>query len=758
VIFPNYTDIKMIIYNSYKIQIKFIYILLSVSLFTQAKSAGLTNNTLDKKYVAVFTGQSNFQPQADLPPLLEFIDGQKVKTNRQWEERKEEIRKLLMNYFTGTLPEKIPELINTEILEIQKPEDGSKRQRVRITLGTPNRRSFEIWLWLPKGSGPFPLLLTAPRYYQIPWADLALKRGYAVCLYPGVDSHQQEAGYPGYESIWQIFNDEYPEATWTEIITKAWLAGRALDFLLDPDSGYPLKTDQICIIGHSRYGKQSLIAAAIDERITSVVARSPGSPGSCPYRFTSRNTFAEAPEDFPDQWFLPSLRNYTGREHELPIDAHGWYALIAPRHVLIHTAYNDGCEPTFAVERAYLEGQTVYKFLGHPGNLRILYRQGGHNPITEEHRKQNIDWFDFSFGRGTASIEDFPERLLHHCKINNRSQKQKYGDRNIPSPATEFSNRDSIILNIAWMLGEKPQKIEWSGEYTFLTKEESELMTHDRWAIKGVDRLPVSFGENVRGNIYYSKDDNNPRPVIIWLHPFSYHSGYNEGYGVQGTTVYHRLAQAGYIVLAFDQCGFGLRLHEGAGFYEKYPHWSRLGRMIHDVRSAVDFITEEKGEADGTMPFIDKNNIFVLGYSLGGMVGLHAAALDKRITGVACFSGFSPLRTCNNYKKETGGLARFWNWHGLIPKLELFENREGNIPYDYDDLLRLIAPRPCLVVAQQRDRYHPVEEVRNCINEVRSSWMGKSGLRDIYPDDIQRFQSEQHTIFLDWLSRLVQPK
>ena len=92
-----------------------------------------------------------------------------------------------------------------------------------------------------------------------------------------------------------------------------------------------------------------MIAAAFDERITSVVARSPGSPGSSPYRFTSRNTCAEAPRDFPSEWFLPSLRGYTGREHELPIDAHGWYALIAPRRCLIHTAHHDGSEPTFAV-------------------------------------------------------------------------------------------------------------------------------------------------------------------------------------------------------------------------------------------------------------------------------------------------------------------------------------------------------------------------------------------------------------------------
>ena len=122
-----------------------------------------------------------------------------------------------------------------------------------------------MWVWLPEGDGPFPLLLTAPRDYQIPWAELALERGYAVCLYPGVDSHHREPAYPAYDSIWQEFRKEYPEATWTEIITKAWLAGRTLDYLFDPKRGYPLAEGQVGIIGFSRYGKQSMIAAANEE-------------------------------------------------------------------------------------------------------------------------------------------------------------------------------------------------------------------------------------------------------------------------------------------------------------------------------------------------------------------------------------------------------------------------------------------------------------------------------------------------------------
>jgi len=86
---------------------------------------------------------------------------------------------------------------------------------------------------------------------------------------------------------------------------------------------------------------------------------------------------------------------------------------------MLHTAHNDDSDPTFGVERSYLEGREVYRFLGKPENLRNMYRAGNHSSgpapdnVTAKHRRQNLDWFDLSFGRGTARQSDFPEVLLH---------------------------------------------------------------------------------------------------------------------------------------------------------------------------------------------------------------------------------------------------------------------------------------------------------------------------------------------------------
>ena len=685
----------------------------------------------------------------DLPPLLEFLDGTPVRTAEDWRRRREEIRILFEEYFVGTFPRTVPRVRGGDVLQERRGESGDVRREILLEVETRNRVRFRVWVWIPPGDGPFPLLLTQPRDYQIPWAERALERGYMVCLYPGVDSHHREPDYPGYESVWKLVRVEYPEATWTEISTKAWIASRVLDFLLAAENEFPVQRNQVGIIGFSRYGKQAMVAAAFDERIKSVVARSPGSPASSPYRFTSRDTHAEAPADFPGLWFLPSLRGYTGRENRLPIDAHGWYALIAPRHCLIHTAYNDGSEPTFAVERAFLAGRKVYERFGVGERLRLHYRPGQHGPITPEQRQQNLDWLDLSFGRGEATLDDFPEKFLHRFDWQAWKQRDEAGLQETRFSGIAVDDVDRR-RRLVWLLGSDDSIWKAPEAYTFLTDAESAMMTHDRWAVPDSRRVPVSFGPNVRGNVYYSRRATAPLPVVIWLHPYSYHSGYNEGYGVEGTTVYHRLAREGFLVLAYDQCGFGLRLLEGPEFYTRHPTWSRLGRMVHDVRAAVDFLRGGAGRAKEPLPEVREDQIFVLGSAVGGMVGLYAAALDERIAGVASFSGFTPTRS--------GGLRKFWEWHALAPRLGYYEGKEASVPFDYDDVLKLIAPRPVLIVSPLKDRTADAVAVRQLVERARKM-IRASGLEErvslSQPDDYQRFQKAQQDAFVQWAREVL---
>lgn len=139
---------------------------------------------------------------------------------------------------------------------------------------------------------------------------------------------------------------------------------------------------RISITGHSRNGKQSLVAAAFDDRIAAVVGSSPGTPVAAPVRFSSPDFNGETVEFVrPSRdWWLPSMASYYGREDELPADGHMIMALIAPRHALLATARSDSeGDITFADEQNIISCQPVWKLLGSPSAINIKFREGRHH-------------------------------------------------------------------------------------------------------------------------------------------------------------------------------------------------------------------------------------------------------------------------------------------------------------------------------------------------------------------------------------------
>src|SRR5690606_14301274 len=107
-------------------------------------------------------------------------------------------------------------------------------------------------------------------------------------------------------------------------------------------------------------------------------------------------------------------------------------------------------------------------------------------------------------------------------------------------------------------------------------------------------------------------------PVVIFLHKFS-----NTGFDSGLNSLFEDILSKGVAVLAMDLIGYGTRIEAGTLFYERFPHWSKLGKMVTDTRAAVDALED--------LEFIDKNRIYAAGYSLGGTVSLFTAALEPRI-------------------------------------------------------------------------------------------------------------------------------
>ncbi|MDO8993397.1 MAG: dienelactone hydrolase family protein, partial [Daejeonella sp.] len=202
---------------------------------------------------------------------------------------------------------------------------------------------------------------------------------------------------------------------------------------------------------------------------------------------------------------------------------------------------------------------------------------------------------------------------------------------------------------------------------------------------------------------------------------------------------------------SYDMVGFGNRIEEGTRFYDRYPNWSKMGKMVADAKGAVDALSN--------LDFVDSSKIFITGYAMGATVGLYATALDERVAGLVSVSGFTPMRTDS---KENGreGIKAFSHLHGLIPRLGFFVGHEDRIPYDYQEILGSIAPRPVLVIAPKLDQTANLTDIRASVNEAGKIYklLGASDQLILNsPDDFNRFTEEMQKTIYDWARKLMAP-
>jgi pimeloyl-ACP methyl ester carboxylesterase len=257
---------------------------------------------------------------------------------------------------------------------------------------------------------------------------------------------------------------------------------------------------------------------------------------------------------------------------------------------------------------------------------------------------------------------------------------------------------------------------------------------------------PVTFGNNLRGDLYYPANtpEGTRLPTVIWLHGFSYPLGY--------MWVYHTdlhpilaLVRAGYAVLAYDQSGFGSRQSETGPFYDRYPHWSHLGRMVEDARAAMDALGKDS--------LVDPERIYLFGYSMGATVGIYTAALDSRVKAVVSICGFTPMRT-DTAARGTGGVARYSHERDLLPRMGFFVGHESQIPYDFHELLGMIAPRPTLVVEPQLDRDATPADVHSAVDQARKVYAlygASAKLESREPWDYNRLPDKTQDEIVQWM-------
>ncbi len=242
--------------------------------------------------------------------------------------------------------------------------------------------------------------------------------------------------------------------------------------------------------------------------------------------------------------------------------------------------------------------------------------------------------------------------------------------------------------------------------------------------------MTLPFGVDLKADLYMPPERaaGSKLPLVIWLHPFAYSTGYSR-YAKQP---FEELVRRGYAVLAFDQIGFGTRVEHAKEFYGRYPRWSLLGKMVADTRAALD--------AAVAVPFVDASQLYLVGYSLGGKVALWTAARDARPAGVVSVAGFTPLRT----SRGTEGLAMYSHLHGLLPRLGFYAGNPKDLPVDYDDVLQAMGQRKVLAVTPRYDRFADFDALRGMLRQFPHV--------DVQaPEDFNRFPKSTQALVFDWL-------
>lgn len=317
-------------------------------------------------------------PTAQLDDLFRFADGSPVRSPVDWPRRRQEIADTILPLEYGGMPPVPTAPTRGEVLHQStvRQWEGVQFISLRVIPGCERPISFMLYLLVPAGKGPFPVVLNGDgcwRYANDAVAAEVLRRGYVLAQFNRVELAPDVYTPARTSGLYTV----YPEGRYGALSAWAWGYHRCVDVL----STLPyIQAQHIAIVGHSRGGKTALLAGATDERIALTSANNSGSGGAGSFKFQGPQS-----ETLTDSfrsvgyWYDPGLKAYIGRQSELPFDQHFLKALVAPRALLTTEALADLWANPTGTWLTHLAAREAYRFLGAESRLGIAFREGGHN-------------------------------------------------------------------------------------------------------------------------------------------------------------------------------------------------------------------------------------------------------------------------------------------------------------------------------------------------------------------------------------------
>ena len=409
-----------------------------------------------KTPMGTLPGVTQLPVRSEMPDVMVMNDGTEVTTARQWEKRRDEMKRILEYYAVGQMPPP-PGNVKGKEVKSEIVLDGMVNYRlVHLTFGPAEKLSLDIGIFTPAGGGPFPAIIlqsgappggtALPRLPQGPnqgrGEDVLLLVGPAATATTAVaapPAFSPNSGAPGRGPAFggaptaqsvasqnaNVFRRGYalvtfnpndcaedttlrnPDGSWAFRNTRFYPAYPGYDWGIlagwawgaSRVADYLVKDPSIdktklIITGASRNGKSSMIAAAFDERLMGAPVVT-GGGGIGAYRFAGprgSETLDIMQKKYPN-WFSPNLHEFWGQREKLPFDEHWFLALAAPRPFIALEGMTDTISLAEAVRQSILSAQPAYALFGARERLGVNYANHGH-AFTAEDWTAMMDFFD----------------------------------------------------------------------------------------------------------------------------------------------------------------------------------------------------------------------------------------------------------------------------------------------------------------------------------------------------------------------------
>jgi protein-S-isoprenylcysteine O-methyltransferase Ste14 len=314
-----------------------------------------------------------------LPDALTLRSGEKVTdADTWWKRRRPEILDDFLTEIYGRIPARTPK-VTWEVAETDRDALDGKAMLKRIVGHIDNSGypaaspSINIALYVPaNATGPVPVMAVASwntsgrGFGPPPSGPTAMQQvvahGWGYALIDTYSIQADSGGGLGKGIIGLVSGGEPRKPDdWGALAAWSWGLSRAIDYF---ETDKDVDAKRLGIEGHSRWGKEALLAAALDERWAIVYSSCSGECGAKLHRHDVGESVDNVCGSSEYHWMAGNFLKYAGHWDRLPVDQHELLALVAPRPVFIGCGTQDLWSDPVGEFEACVSAGPVYRLLG----------------------------------------------------------------------------------------------------------------------------------------------------------------------------------------------------------------------------------------------------------------------------------------------------------------------------------------------------------------------------------------------------------